>query len=136
MRTIPEPRSDALQTDTPSDWRVFVRDLVLPARIGVHSHERNGPQRIRINVELAVSADGQPIADSLANVVCYEDIVEGIRAIIARGHVNLVETLAAEVLELCLDDRRVTMATVRVEKLHAIPDAASVGVELRRERGR
>jgi dihydroneopterin aldolase len=136
MRSIPEPHSVALQTDTPSDWRVFVRDLVLPARIGVHSHERNGPQRIRINVELAVSADGQPIADSLANVVCYEDIVDGIRAIIARGHVNLVETLAAEILELCLDDRRVTMATVRVEKLHAISDAASVGVELRRGRGR
>ncbi|MBI3454065.1 MAG: diguanylate cyclase, partial [Rhodospirillales bacterium] len=33
---------------------VFVRDLVLPARIGVRPHELAASQRIRINVDLAV----------------------------------------------------------------------------------
>src|SRR5262245_7169316 len=32
--------------------RVFVRDLILPARIGVYSHEKTGEQRVRINLEL------------------------------------------------------------------------------------
>ena len=37
---------------------VFIRDLVLPARIGVHPHEHAGPQRVRINIDLGVEDDG------------------------------------------------------------------------------
>ena len=37
---------------------VFLRDMVLPASIGVYPHERDAPQRIRINVDLAVAEDG------------------------------------------------------------------------------
>ena len=37
---------------------VFLRDLVLPARIGVHPHEQRGAQRVRINVDLAVEDPG------------------------------------------------------------------------------
>lgn len=36
---------------------VFLRDMVLPARIGVHPHERTAAQRVRINVDLAVRED-------------------------------------------------------------------------------
>ena len=32
--------------------KVFVRDLILPCRIGVYSHEKHGEQRVRINLEL------------------------------------------------------------------------------------
>ncbi len=30
-------------------YRMFVRDLVLPARIGVYAHEHLAPQKIRVN---------------------------------------------------------------------------------------
>src|SRR6202140_460521 len=33
---------------------VFLRDMVLNASIGVFAHEQHAPQRIRINVDLAV----------------------------------------------------------------------------------
>jgi dihydroneopterin aldolase len=112
---------------------VFVRDLVLEAQIGVHQHEKLGPQRIRVNVDLAVwEKDVDGIADKLANVVCYEQVVSGIRALVAEGHVNLVETLAEQIASLCLEDARVRIARVRVEKLDVFPDATSVGVEIER----
>ncbi|MBT4739149.1 MAG: dihydroneopterin aldolase, partial [Rhodospirillaceae bacterium] len=72
---------------------VFIRDLVLPCDIGVHPHEQGAPQRVRINLDLAVTDDGNPLADQLENVVCYEDVVTRIRAITSDGHINLVETL-------------------------------------------
>ncbi len=37
---------------------VFLRDMVLPASIGVYPHEQAAPQRIRINVDLGVTEDG------------------------------------------------------------------------------
>ncbi|HKV00309.1 MAG TPA: dihydroneopterin aldolase [Vineibacter sp.] len=112
--------------------RVFVRDLITTARIGVHRREKKAPQRVRINIELLVPEDGRPLNDRLANVVDYEAIVTGVRALTADGHVNLVETLAERVAALCLRDRRVRSARVRVEKLEVFADAAAVGVEIER----
>jgi dihydroneopterin aldolase len=114
---------------------VFVRDLVLEARIGVHQEERGQSQPVRINIDLAVREGDGPIDDRLENVVCYGDLVAGVKAIIAAGHVGLVETLAEHIAEHCLADLRVARARVRVEKLEAIAEAAGAGVEIERFRG-
>jgi dihydroneopterin aldolase len=112
---------------------VFVHDLEMAASIGVHTHEKTGKQRIRINLDLAVrEVDSTKINDSLANVVCYEGVVSSIRRLIDAGHVNLVETLAERIAALCLEDIRVRVARIRVEKLDVFPDATSVGVEIER----
>ena len=113
---------------------LLIRDLVLPCAIGVHEHERHATQRVRINVRARVTEDERPIGDSIANVVSYETIVDGIRAIVAGGHINLVETLADRIVDLCLANRRVSAVRVRVEKLDLYPDADGVGVEVERSR--
>ncbi len=110
--------------------KVHVTDLVLDCLIGVHLHERDGTQRVRINVELTLTDSPWPIEDRLANVLCYEELVSRIRELAAQGHVNLVETLAERIASLCMDDQRVVSARVRVDKLDVFADAASVGVEL------
>lgn len=115
---------------------VFVRDLVLEARIGVHRHEHQGPQSVRINVDLTVAEGDGALDDKLENVVDYGLIVRGIKAIVAAGHINLVETLAERIAALGLADHRVEAARVRVEKLHVVAEAESVGVEIERFRPR
>lgn len=114
---------------------VFIRDLVLECSIGVHAHEHDRVQRVRINLDLAVRETTAPLADALSNVVCYEHITDGVRAIVSAGHVNLVETLAENIAAMCLEDDRVRSARVRVEKLDVFADAASVGVEIERISG-
>jgi dihydroneopterin aldolase len=111
---------------------LFVHDLVLACRIGIHPHERDCPQKVRVNLDLAVVETGSPPRDELAEVVDYEALVERVRGALSARHVNLVETLAEEVAGLCLEDPRVRSARVRVEKLDAIADAAAVGVEIER----
>ena len=112
--------------------RVFVKDLVLAALIGVHRHEKDGRQRVRINLDMEVIESEQPAQDRLADVVCYEDVVTAIRGIVAAGHINLVESLAELIADRCLEDRRVRKVRVRVEKLDVFADASSVGVEIER----
>jgi 7,8-dihydroneopterin aldolase/epimerase/oxygenase len=113
--------------------RVFVRDLVLSCLIGVHRHERDGRQRVRINLDLEVLDDGPPIDDRLGNVLSYETLVTRMRALVATGHVNLVETLAERIADICLEDRRTRIVQVRIEKLDVFADAGSVGVEIVRD---
>jgi len=113
--------------------QVFVRDLVLNCLIGVHRHEQDGKQRVRVNLDLTVEDQVDGVGDKLANVVSYEDIVLNLRALADAGHISLVETLAERIADLCLVDPRVQLAQVRVEKLDVFADAASVGVEIERK---
>ena len=112
--------------------RVFVKDLVLAALIGIHRHEKDGRQRVRINVEMEVLEGEEAVQDRLSDVVCYEDVVTAIRTIVTAGHINLVESLAELIAERCLKDPRVRKVLVRVEKLDVFADASSVGVEIER----
>jgi dihydroneopterin aldolase len=111
---------------------IFIHDFVLPCSIGVHRHERGAQQRVRINVDLAVGEPQEPLDDEIGNVVCYESVAAAIREVVEQGHVNLVETLAEKIADVCLSDQRVRFTRVRVEKLDILPDARSVGVEIER----
>ncbi|WP_158747210.1 dihydroneopterin aldolase [Acidisphaera sp. L21] len=122
---------------------VFLRDMVLPASIGIYPHEHAAKQRIRINVDLGVAeetATGTGLSragvgrDELGRVVDYEAVARSVRAIVAAGHVMLVETLAERLAEICMADDRVKVVRIRVEKLDVFDDLASVGVEIERER--
>lgn len=112
---------------------VFVRDLELDANIGVYHRERGKTQPVRINVDLTVEEGDGPLEDKLSNVVDYGAVVDGIKDILAGGHLNLVETLAEKVAAFCLSDQRVRVARVRIEKLQVVAEAMSVGVEIERE---
>lgn len=112
--------------------RMFINDLVVNMLIGVHRHERDGRQRVRVNVALSIVDDIGHGDDRLAGVVSYEALVHDIRRLCDSGHVNLVETLAERIAGLCFEDRRVRGATVRVEKLDVFADTGSVGVEIER----
>src|SRR5271156_1037155 len=96
---------------------VLVRDLVLMARIGVFEHEKQGFQRVRINLDLEVQESSEPLEDDLRNVVCYDQIIQAIRRLVDGGHHHLIETLAERISNLCLADPRVRRATISVEKL-------------------
>lgn len=115
-------------------YRVFVRDLVLACRVGVHAHERDMAQRIRINLDLFVQERAGGAADRLADVVCYEDVAVAIRAIVSEGHVNLIETLAERIAQRCLGDKRAVRVLVRIEKLDVFRDAEAAGIEIERTR--
>ena len=113
---------------------VFIRDLTLTGLIGVYRHEKLNAQRIRINVDLAVKETPGMVKDRLVDVVSYEDVASGIRNMFGNGHVNLVETLAENISDMCFNDKRVLSARVRIEKLDVFEDAASAGVEIERFR--
>ncbi len=112
---------------------VVIRDLDLTARVGIYPHENQKAQAIRVNIELDVET--RAMRDEIADAVSYETVVNGVKARVAAGHVNLVETLAERIADDCLADVRVKRARVRVEKLSAIAEAAGVGAEVVKARG-
>lgn len=110
---------------------IFVRDFVVPARIGAYAREREKPQNVRFNVDAKVRGIGHGVED-MRDVFSYDVITDGIRIIVAQEHIAFLETLAERVAASVLGHPRVVSVTVRVEKLDVGPGA--VGVEIVRDR--
>ena len=79
-----------------------------------------------------MSARAARAADRLETVLSYEDVANAIRAIVAEGHVHLIETLAERVAAVCLSDSRVSKVLVRIEKPDIFADIATVEIEIER----
>ncbi|OUR79413.1 dihydroneopterin aldolase [Alphaproteobacteria bacterium 46_93_T64] len=114
--------------------RVFINDLLVDMLIGIYDHEKAKKQPVRLNISLTVLDHIGPIQDDYHNVVCYETIANAIKNLVKEEHINLVETLAEKVADICLENQRTISAVVKVEKLQAVSGAGSVGVEITRIR--
>jgi dihydroneopterin aldolase len=111
--------------------RLFLRNHEILIDIGVHDFEKRGAQRVLVNVELYVPlAQSTPQADELAEVVDYDFVRERIAERVARGHIQLQETLADDILAAMLAHPRVRAARVSTEKPDVYPDCDAVGVEV------
>ncbi|MBW3558166.1 MAG: dihydroneopterin aldolase [Proteobacteria bacterium] len=111
--------------------RVFVHGLRLEAAIGVHAHEHGRTQPLLVDVELDAELELDMGLDSTIN---YETVVAAAAAVLADGHLQLVETFADRLARACLDDARVRRVRVRAEKPEALAQAAGAGFELVLER--
>ncbi|NOX95278.1 MAG: dihydroneopterin aldolase [Alphaproteobacteria bacterium] len=120
------------RTMTAPRRKVFIHGLVLDAYIGVYDSEQGVTQPVRVDLEAEVIEPSQPIGDRLEDVVCYDKMTQGIKAIIAEGHIKLVETLAERVADLALSHPMVLSVMVRIIKPNAIAEADAAGVEVLR----
>jgi len=110
---------------------IFIRDFLASADLGAYKREHGAPQRVVFNVEASVERAATR-ADDMRAVFSYDVILDAIRLVTGRGHVNFIETIAEDVAEIVLRDARVRRVRVRVEKLDVIE--GGVGVEIVRER--
>lgn len=111
--------------------RIFLRNHVVPVRIGAHEFEKTQAQRVVFNVELFVPYEvSTPQADDLAEVVDYDFVRELIAARIAQGHVELQETLCDDLAAQLLAHPRVQAVRLSSNKPDVYPDCEAVGVEV------
>lgn len=115
--------------------RIDIRDLLVRGIVGINPDERVNRQDILVNATLW--ADTRPAArsDEIEDAVNYRTIAKAMIAHIESGEPMLVERLAAELADLCLQaDERIAEVEVSVEKPGALRFARSVGVTIRRRR--
>ena len=103
---------------------------------GVFEFERINGQTFVIDAVLGVDLAPAAGSDDVADTVHYGELADALVAIVTGEPVNLLETLAARLVDACLADPRVQHATVTVHKPQApIPHPfEDVSVTLRRGR--
>lgn len=115
--------------------RVFLRDLEVVVKVGVHPWEKHPehPTRLLVSVEL-FAALGDPGTHTGASLIDYDRIRDAIRTWSARSHVAYLETLVEDAVALCFENARVVACRVSIAKPDIFNDAAAVGIEMYRRR--
>jgi len=116
--------------------RIFLRDLTIDANIGVYSAERHGTQRLVLNLDVYVALSAStPQRDDVREIIDYDFIRTVVAQRIARGHINLQETLVDDIATELLRRPGVEAVRVSSEKTEIYAGVGGIGVEVLRFRG-
>lgn len=114
--------------------RIIIKDLLLRAIVGINDDERVNRQDVLINVTMWTDTRRAAQSDRIADAVNYRSISKLIIDHVEASRCYLVERLAEELADICLQDSRVEQVEISVEKPTALRFAQSVGVIIRRSR--
>jgi 7,8-dihydroneopterin aldolase/epimerase/oxygenase len=98
---------------------VSVRDLAVPAVIGVRDWERGITQTLVFSVDMVPATAGVRKAaetDDLADALDYSAVARTISAVVADGRFRLIETAAEQVAGRLLADHPVAWLRLEVRK--------------------
>jgi dihydroneopterin aldolase len=116
--------------------RIVLTGLTVRGFHGVYEHERRDGQDFVVDATLWLDSRPAAASDDLADTVDYGGLADRLATVVEGEPVNLIETLAARLCELCMVDERVIAAEVTVHKPQApiAREFADVAVTARRSR--
>jgi dihydroneopterin aldolase len=113
--------------------KIFVRNLVLPCKVGVTAEERSQTQNVILDIEVFCDLSQVGATDDLTKGVDYIKIVETATAEVTKGEFVLIERLAEKVASMVLANLAVSGVTVTAKK-EKYSVAPIIGIELHRGR--
>ena len=116
--------------------RIAVRGLTAHAHHGVYAVERERGQTFRVDAVLEVDTAPAAAGDDLEKTVNYAELAQRLHAVLTGGPVDLLETLAQRLADVCLASPLVDAVEITVHKPEAdlgVP-FDDVTVEIRREK--
>jgi FolB domain-containing protein len=114
--------------------KILIKDLLIRGIIGIHDWEREKKQDILINIEMETDTRPAGLSDDFGDAVDYRALTKSVIGLVEESRFYLVEKMAEEIAKICLEDTRVILARVRVEKPGAVRFSKSVGIEVERLR--
>ncbi|MEM1449299.1 MAG: dihydroneopterin aldolase [Planctomycetota bacterium] len=113
---------------------VSIRNLRAWTLIGVHPHEREMRQEVRIDAWLGTDVTDAARDDDLDASIDYAAVSRAFREHAGGASHQLVETLAEELAAIALERFGALAVRISVEKPGAVPGADAVGVTIERPR--
>ena len=113
-----------------------MRGLTVRGHHGVLDFERRDGQDFVIDLVLAMDTSSAARSDDLQDTVDYGTLVDEVRSAVENDPVDLIETLAQRIADVCLSRAQVEIAEVTVHKPHAPIQATFDDVALTIHRSR
>ena len=114
--------------------KVIIKDLLLNFVIGYYSAEKAKKQNVKFNIELNYTDQKNLNDKDIKSIVDYGRIIKVIKNMTKNKHYNFLESLADDLFEKLFKDERIDKIKLKIEKLDAIREVASVGIEITKKR--
>ncbi len=114
--------------------KIYIRDLTVVCIIGVDPRERSRKQQVVLNVTMECDLSKAGKSDSIQDTVDYKVIKDRIVHYVENSRHLLLERMADQAAEICLEFKGVHGVTVTVDKPGVLTHARSVAVEIHRTR--
>ncbi len=113
---------------------ISIHDFRVDTVVGYFEWERQRPQTIELNLELAIPDNQAGRTDRIRDTVDYGAVVERVRTSLARTHFILLERLCEHVADILLNEFHAPWAKVSAAKIGLIRDVRRVAVTIERTR--
>ena len=114
--------------------KVIIKDLLLNFVIGYYSAEKAKKQNVKFNIELNYTDQKNLNDKDIKSIVDYGRIIKVIKNMTKNKHYNFLESLADDLFDELFKDERIDKIKLKIEKLDAIREATSVGIEIAKKR--
>lgn len=113
-----------------NDAVIHIKNLRLRTFIGFNPEELEKQQDVIVNAEIHYPAAAAADSDDVENALNYKVLTKEMIAHTEHGAFKLLERLTADLLEIIMQDKKVSYAHVTVDKPHALRFADSVSLSL------
>lgn len=110
---------------------IFIDQLRVDANVGIYPREQAARQTLEIDLSFGVP-DAAAQNDAIGDTIDYAEVIERIRAELARRRFNLLETLGEYIVALMLDEFGAPWVKISIAKVGVVKGVKRVGVAIER----
>jgi len=112
--------------------RIFLKDLRIETVVGVWDWEKQMPQTVSVDLELAADIQAAAAKDTLDATLNYKAVANRVRDFVQESRFQLIETMAEGIAELIMAEFAVPWVKVVLHKPYAIKGSKDVGIIIER----
>ncbi len=113
--------------------KVFIKNLVLPCKVGVTQEERAKKQNVIVDIEILCDLSQAGKTDDITKSINYAQVQEQVTTAVTEGEFQLLERLAQTLATLILKDLLTSQVTVIIKK-EKYATKPAMGIEITRDR--
>ncbi len=111
---------------------VQIKDLRFQTIVGCWDWERQTPQQVSLNIDMAWDVANAAKTDRLRDALNYKAVAQRVEAFVCESEFELVETAAVGVADMVMEEFSVPWIRVSFHKPFAVKQSKSVGVVVER----
>lgn len=112
---------------------IWIKGLKVRSLLGVEAEERENQQELLVDICMQPPAPFAYMNDDIMRTIDYDAVARRVQGLAAEGPRHLIETLAADIARLLVDEFHAVAVTIEVRKF-ILPDTEYVAARCRLER--
>jgi len=112
---------------------IWIKGLKIHSLVGVAAEERQQEQELQVDLCIQPASPFAYMNDDIMRTIDYEAVAHRVRVLVGEGPRHLIETLAADIARLLIDEFHAVAVTVEIRKF-VLPETDCVAARCRLER--